>query len=67
MLFFLAMVGGASSVQAQAYMNFKCADGGGFLADFRKGGNGSRHDRQRRASPAKTQGGVRPVVCLASR
>ena len=38
MLFLLAMVGGASSVQAQAYMNFKCADGGGFSLIFEKAG-----------------------------
>ena len=66
-LFFLAMVGGVSSVQAQAYMNFQCADGSKISLIFEKAGNGSRHDQRRRASPAKTQGGIRPVVCLASR
>jgi len=37
-LFLLAMIGGASSAQAQAYMNFKCADGGGFSLIFEKAG-----------------------------
>jgi hypothetical protein len=38
MLFFLAMVGGASSVQAQAYMNFQCADGSKLSLIFEKAG-----------------------------
>ena len=38
MLFFLALVCGVSSAQAQAYMNFKCADGGGFSLIFEKAG-----------------------------
>jgi hypothetical protein len=37
-LFLLAMIGGVSSVQAQAYMNFKCAGGGGFSLIFEKAG-----------------------------
>ena len=38
MLFFLAMVSGASSVQAQAYMNFQCADGAKLSLIFEKAG-----------------------------
>jgi hypothetical protein len=38
MLFFLAMIGGVTSVQAQAYMNFKCADGAKLSLIFEKAG-----------------------------
>lgn len=38
MLFFLAMVGGASSAQAQAYINFQCADGSKLSLIFEKAG-----------------------------
>jgi hypothetical protein len=38
MLFFLAMVGGVSYVQAQAYMNFQCADGSKISLIFEKAG-----------------------------
>ena len=38
MLFFLALVCGVSSVRAQAYMNFQCADGAKLSLIFEKAG-----------------------------
>jgi Membrane-bound lysozyme-inhibitor of c-type lysozyme len=38
LLFLLAMVGGVSSVQAQAYMNFQCVDGSKLSLIFEKTG-----------------------------
>jgi hypothetical protein len=55
LLFFLAMVG-ASSVQAQAYMNFQCADGPKLSLIFEKAGTAGasrRFSRCRRKGPVQ--------------